>query len=478
MMRPDGHPERAPGDLAGPGDLPMPGARVHMMGIGGAGMRGLAHLLADGGYRVSGCDRNGAPEAPELRRRGVDLLDGHDPSHVRNVALVIHTAAVPEDHPELGAARDGGVPVLGRARATGALLNGRRLAGITGTHGKTTTTAMAALACEAGGLDPTALVGGRVPAWDAYARTGGDPAVAEADEYDRSFLELDPDLAVVTSVEPEHLDAYGSVSALEEAFAEFADRASGRDGVLYCADDEGAARVVGGASGAVSYGTDPTASYHVEERERGGARRCTLFAPEGRVETALPAPGTHNVLNAAAALAAALRLGAEPERLNGALEDFTGVDRRLQLLVDRGGLAVVDDYAHHPTEVRAALSSLRARYPDRRLVAVFQPHLYSRTRDFAGEFAGALAGADRVLVLPVYPAREEPIPGVDAELITASADGGAMELAGPDDVTGSAWVGELSSRETVVVYMGAGDITEMARSTADRVRTRTAGGAA
>lgn len=476
-MRADRGEGLTPGDLAGPENLPVPGSRIHMMGVGGAGMRGLAHLLADGAYRVSGCDRSGAPDAPELRDRGVELLGGHAPSHVGDASLVIHTAAVPSDHSELRAAREAGVPVMGRARATGAVLNGRRLAAVTGTHGKTTTTAMAALACEAAGLEPTALVGGRVPAWNAYARTGGDPAVAEADEYDRSFLELDPDLAVVTSVEPEHLDSYGDASDLEEAFAEFAGRASGRDGVLYCADDAGAARVVGGAEGAASYGTDPTAPYHVEERSRDGVRRCTLFAPEGRVETALPAPGEHNLLNAAAALATALRLGAVPERLNGSLEGFTGVDRRLQLLVDRGGVAVVDDYAHHPTEVRATLSSLRGRYPDRRLLAVFQPHLYSRTRDFAGEFAGALTGADRAVVLPVYPAREDPIPGVDSGLIAASADGGGLELAGPDDVTGDSWIDELADAATVVVYMGAGDVTDLARVAARRVRERTGGGA-
>lgn len=454
----------------------MPGARVHMVGVGGAGMRGLAHLLADGGYRVSGCDRSGPPDAPELIDRGVELTGGHDPAHVRGIDLVVHTAAVPRDQPELRAARESEVPVMGRARASGAVLNGRRMAGITGTHGKTTTAAMAALACEAAGLDPTALVGGRVPAWNAYARTGGDPAVVEADEYDRSFLELDPDLAVITSLEPEHLDSYGEVSDLEEAFAEFAGRAAGRDGVLYCADDEGAERVAGAAEDAVSYGTDPTAPYHVEERRRGDVRRCTLFAPEGRVETALRVPGEHNLLNAAAALATALRLGAEPERLNGSLGEFTGVDRRLQLLADRGGVAVVDDYAHHPTEVRAALSSLRERYPDRRLVAVFQPHLFSRTRDFAGEFAGALTGADRAVVLPVYPAREEPIPGVDSGLVTASVDGGGLELGEPEDVTGDPWIDALSEVATVVVYMGAGDVTELAHSVARSVLERAESG--
>ncbi len=476
-MRAEGRTGDSRGGLAGPADLPMPGARIHMMGVGGAGMRGLAHLLADGGYRVSGCDRSGPPDAAELRDRSVELVGGHDPAHVEGVDLVVHTAAVPDDHDELRAAQEGGVPVMGRARATGAVLNGRRLAGITGTHGKTTTTAMAALACEAGGLDPTALVGGRVPAWDAYARTGGDPAVAEADEYDRSFLELDPDLAVVTSLEPEHLESYGDASGLEAAFAEFAGRASARDGMLYCADDEGAERVARVVGNAASYGTDPTASYHVEERLREDVRRCRLFAPEGRVETALPAPGQHNLLNAAAALATALRLGAEPERLNGSLAGFTGVDRRLHLLVDRGGVAVVDDYAHHPTEVRAALSSLRERFPDRRLVAVFQPHLFSRTRDFAGEFAGALTGADRAVLLPVYPAREDPIPGVDSGLIAASADGGGIELADPDDVIGGAWIDTLSESATVVVYMGAGDVTDLAHSVARGVRERTGSGA-
>lgn len=464
--------------LAGPGDLPERGAGVHLVGVGGSGMRGLALLLADRGYRVSGCDVAGEPDAPELRERGVDLRGEHDPSHVSGAGLVVHSVAVPDEHAELRAAREAGVPVMGRPRATGAILNGGRLAGIAGTHGKTTTTAMTALACEAADLDPTALVGGRVPAWEANARSGGDLAVAEADEFERSFLELDPDLAVVTSVEAEHLEAFGSVEALEKSFVEFAGRASDRDGVLYCADAEGADRVVGGLRGSASYGTGSRAVYRLERRDGAGDGdgRVTLFAPEGRVDTGLPAPGEHNVLNAAAALAAALRLGAAPESLDGALEGFTGVDRRLQLLCDRGGVAVVDDYAHHPTEVRAALSALRARYPGRRLVAVFQPHLFSRTRAFAEEFTDALGGADRAVVLPIYPAREDPVPGVDSGLIAGDGDGGGPDLAEPEEVAGDDWVEELAREPTVAVYLGAGDVTELAHRAAGRVERRAGGG--
>lgn len=449
------------------GDLPSRGARVHLVGIGGAGMRGLAVLLADDGYRVTGCDRSAVGDAPDLTGRGVVLQGDHDPDHVGGQDLVVHTSAVGREHPELRRAREAEVPVMKRARATGALVNGRRLAAVSGTHGKTTTTAMTAAALVAAGVDPAALVGGRVPEWNGYARPGrGEVAVVEADEFDRSFLQLDPSLLLVTSVEEEHLDSYGSAEALEEAFRRLAGRASGRDGVLYCADDRGAARAVGDVEGAKSYGFAAEADYTAEEPDASGRDGVRLRWPGGTVSTALGVAGRHNAQNAAGALAAALMLGAEAARLEDALAGHRGVDRRLQVLADGPELAVVDDYAHHPTEVRASLAALRRRYPDRRVAVVFQPHLYSRTRDFAREFAAALAEADAAAVLPIYPSREEPIPGVTSELITGADEGVGLRPADPEEVSDPEWLRELAGSPSVVVFMGAGDVTDMAREAA------------
>lgn len=451
-------------DLPGMSDLPAPPGEVHLVGAGGAGMRALAVLLADAGYRVTGCDRSETAEAPEITGRGGELRIGHDPDHVRRAVLVVRSSAVPEDHAELRAARDAGVPVLRRSRVLGALVNGRRLVGVAGAHGKTTITAMTALAAESAGLDPCAVVGGRVPAWDANGRAGRGPAVVEADEYDRSFLDLDPSLAVVTSLEAEHLESYGGVGGLEEAYRTFAERASDRDGVLYCTDEEGARRLGESLSGATGYGLSEDAEVRVEITERAGADP-RLVTPEVAFPFRLAAPGVHNLQNAAAALAAALRLGAEPERVRDALADFRGVGRRLEELADADGIAVMDDYAHHPTEVRASLAAVRSAYPSREVVVVFQPHLFSRTRRLAEEFAAALGEADRAWVLPVYPAREDPIPGVDATMIVDAGErlepiDRAEAITRPlAEVAGPA----------VIVYMGAGDVTRLARDAAREV---------
>ena len=460
---------RSPEELARRGDLPDPPGRAHLMGAGGAGMRGLAVLLADGGWEVSGCDSSEDAEAPEIERAGGRLRTGHDPTHAEEADLLVRSSAVPEDHPEVAAARERGVPVLRRARALGALLNDRELAAVAGTHGKTTVTAMAALAAEAAGLDPTGVVGGVVPAWEGHAVAGSGPAVAEADEFDGSFLELDPRLALVTSVEPEHIESYGGADALERAFRVFAARAVGRGGVLVCADDPGA-RSLGEAVGeAVGYGRSPGAAYRIRGLGDGRAR---LEAPEGTVETGLAAPGDHNLQNAAGALALALRLGADPAALEDALDGFAGVERRMQELADEAGTAVVDDYAHHPTEVRAALAAARRAYPGRRLVAVFQPHLFSRTRRFAEEFAAALEAADEAVVLPIYPAREEPIPGVDAGLVAGASP--ALERVDADEALARVLA---AGREgpTAALFLGAGDVTRLAHRAAGEVTGRAVG---
>ena len=469
----------AAGDVELPreADLPAPPARVHLVGAGGAGMRGLAVLLAKRGHGVDGCDRAKGARAPEITDRGGELRHGHDPSHVEGAGLVVRSSAVPGDHAELEEARRRGVPVWTRARALAALVNDRVLVAVGGTHGKTTITAMATLAARAAGLDPTGVVGGRVPEWGAHAVSGSsDVAVVEADEYDGSFLELDPDLAVVSAVEPEHLESYGGRKELEEAFGRFARRAAGRLGVLRCLDDAGA-RALGEEADGPGYGFAEEAAYRVvplPENDGDAAgeagprvRRARMEAPEATFEFGLGTPGRHNLQNAAAALAVALRLGADPADLEEALAGFRGVERRLELLADVGGVAVVDDYAHHPTEVRASRDAVRETWPGRRLVAVFQPHLFSRTEQFADEFGRALSGADEALVLPVYPAREEPRPGVDASLIVDAAPGLVPVEAGEAlERAGGAAEG------TVLLFMGAGDVTELAHRAAEEVERR------
>lgn len=457
-------------------DLPPAGSRVHLMGVGGAGMRGLAVLLSASGYRVSGCDSSPPQAAEDLEGGAIVVEKGHDPRHVEDVDLLVHSSAVPDQQPELRAGRDASVPTMKRARALGALLNGFRLVGISGTHGKTTITAMTARVCDAAGLDPTVVVGGRVPEWSAYARPGtGEVAVVEADEFDRSLLQLDPSLAVISSVEPEHLDSYGSLEALVDAYRTFARRAVERDGLLACADDVGAMEIGAAIGSFESYGLADDATFRVSVAERGGrAQRCAFRSPSAEFEFELGVPGDHNAQNAAAALAVGLTLGGDTDRIARALADFRGVDRRLQLLTEVDGLAIIDDYAHHPTEVAASLGSLRLSRPGARLIVVFQPHLYSRTQLLANDFATALAAADEALVLPIYPAREAPLPGVSSDLIVSAATS-SVRLASPDEALRA--VRDAVGADAIsIVFMGAGDVTRLARQAADEVTSDAVGG--
>jgi len=444
-------------------DLPPAGSRIHLLGAGGAGMRAIATVLLDAGWNVSGSDRDTAAE-PGLRALGVRVVPDSDSETARRADLLVYSAAVPDAHPALTAARGAGVPAMKRSTALGALVNDRRLAAVAGTHGKTTVTTMLGLALEAAGRDPLVLVGGHVREWAGNARIGTGPeAVVEADEYDRSFLQLDPSLALITSVEAEHLECYGSEAELRSAFESFAWRAAERDGVLVCADDDGALALGRRIGTVTTYGFSPDADYRVQVVAAApDGQRCRLRGPDLDLSFDLGAAGAHNAQNAAGALAAAVLLGADPSALSGCLRRFHGVERRLQLLAARGGVFVIDDYAHHPTEVRASLSAVRSAWPGAKLVAVFQPHLFSRTRAMAAEFGAELAAADQAWVLPVYPAREEPIPGVDADLVVRDAAGHVRTALAEDTP-------ELVRRargDTVILFMGAGDVTELAHRAA------------
>ena len=434
---------------------------VHFVGIAGAGMSALAELFVRRGVTVTGCDSNPGT-ADDLRRLGIAVSSGHDPAHVEGARALVITSAMRRDHPELLRAGALGVPVIRRAEALGEAVAGGRLVGIAGTHGKTTTTVMTTEALGAAGLQPTGVVGGRVGSWGGNLRHGSTSLfVVEADEYDRSFLALAPTVAVVTNVEADHLDIYTDLEDIRGAFATFLRTA---ETVVLCADDPGATTLPTPAgTRVIRYGlTAADADLRARDVRVKGSGQDWEVVHAGRSlgRVAVGVPGAHNVRNALAAIASGLALGATVEQMAPGLATFGGVERRFQRLGEHAGVAVIDDYAHHPTEIGATLEAARAAFPGRRIVAAFQPHLYTRTRDFAPDFGNALGRADVVFLTEIYPAREQPIPGVSADLIeTALRDGGGT----------LAWRGERSELASalraavregdVVLTIGAGDIT-------------------
>jgi len=436
---------------------------VHFMGIGGAGMSALALIACRRGVAVSGCDMD-PTGAADLAALGVRIAQGHDPAHLSGVRAIVVTAAVAPGHPELERARELGLPIVPRKVALAELIEGARAVGISGTHGKTTTTVMATEALTAAGLNPTGIAGGRVSSWGGNARVAGDDLfVVEADEYDKAFLTLYPTVAVVNNVEPDHLECYGSMTALEDAFAEFAGRA--RVAIIN-ADDPGARRI-GERVGATvrRFGCASDADIRISEVvQQADFTEARIAWSDGRtLQLRLQVPGLHNLRNAVAALAAVDALGGALEPAARALGDFQGVGRRFERLGEFAGVAVVDDYAHHPSELAATLSAARQAFPGRRLVVVFQPHLYSRTAAHGQAMGEALAVADVVFVTEIYPAREQPIAGVSGQQVAAAA-----ERAGADTrfQPTRADVGRNVFRELragdVVLTLGAGDITRVA----------------
>ena len=464
-------------------DDPRP---VHFMGVAGAGMSALALLARRRGVAVTGCDRDpegagAASSTTDVRRAGGVVFAGHDPSHVDGVKAVIVTAAIPQDHPELERARALGIPIVLRSDALAAAVAPGRLVAVAGTHGKTTTTVMTTEALAAAGLDPTGIAGGRVASWSGNTRFGSDKVfVVEADEYAKSFLALSAEVAVINNVEADHLECYGSIEALEAAFVEFAGPAKR---VIAGADDAGAVRVAARAGRPTwLVGVAAQADVRIRNlRQEAGGSSASVSLPGGEaVELRLSVPGTHNVRNAAAALAVTHELGGRLDEALDALARFGGVGRRFERLGTVGGVSVVDDYAHHPTEIAATLEGARQAFPGRRLVAVFQPHLYSRTAQHGEAMGRALGAADVVVVTDVYAAREAPMPGVSGRLVAdaARASGSAEVHWVPvcDELT--AHVGSLARSGDVVLTLGAGDVTAVGRELLARLGTGGAGAGA
>jgi UDP-N-acetylmuramate--alanine ligase len=436
---------------------------VHFMGIGGAGMSALALIAARRGVAVSGCDVDPSGAA-DLQALGIPVAQGHDPSHLAAVRAIVVTAAVATNHPELERARALGLPIVPRKEALAELIAGAQAVGISGTHGKTTTTVMTTEALAAAGLNPTGIAGGRVNAWGGNARVAGeDLFVVEADEFDKAFLTLYPTVTVVNNVEPDHLECYGSMAALEDAFVEFAGRAGT---AIVSADDAGARTITPRIKAAVvTFGIDAAADIRITDVVQQADRTEARIRWRGgrSLPLRLKVPGLHNLRNAVAALAVVDALGGAIEPAAAALSAFSGVGRRFERLGEFGGVAVVDDYAHHPSELAATLSAARQAFPGRRLVAVFQPHLYSRTAAHGQAMGQALAAADLVIVTEIYPAREQPIAGVSGQQVADAAErAGADTRFEPTRADVGRTVYQALKEGDVVLTLGAGDITRVA----------------
>ena len=400
--------------------------RIHFVGIGGIGMSGIAELLANLGFAVSGSDVKRSDVTARLESdAGVTVHEGHAAAHVADADVVVISSAVRPGNPEVVDARRRGIPVIARAEMLAELMRLKFSVGVAGSHGKTTTTSMIAFVLERAGLDPTAVIGGKLSAFGSNARLGqGEYMVAEADESDRSFLLLWPSIAVITNIDHEHMENYGSFEELQQAFADFANKLPFYGSVVACADDANLAPVLKRARRRViTYGLENAAADVSGTEIEVGAfgvrcvvRRQRRAGTDGSGRLELSVPGRHNLQNALAAVAVAGRLGIEFEKVAAALKEFSGAERRFQRYDEVNGVLVIDDYGHHPTEIAAVLSAARDTL-GRRLIVAFQPHRYSRTAQLMDAFGTSLAQADEIVLTDIYAAGEDPVPGVTIETL-------------------------------------------------------------
>jgi UDP-N-acetylmuramate--alanine ligase len=458
--------------------------RIHFVGIGGVGMSGIAELLANLGYVVTGSDLRPSEATERLERLfGVRVAGRHDAANVGDADVVVVSSAVRPGNPEVAEAARRGIPVIPRAEMLAELMRLRFSIAVAGSHGKTTTTSMIALVLERAGLDPTAVIGGRLSAFGSNARLGrGQFLVAEADESDRTFLLLWPSIAVLTNVDHEHLDSYGGFEALQQAFADFANKVPFYGTVVACADDPGLAMVLPRIRRRlVTYGLDDERADVVGSAVEIGAfgGRCLVRAGRGRREELgrleLPVPGRHNLQNALAAVAVARAVGLEFLAAAAALEGFHGAERRFERCGEGAGVLVIDDYAHHPTEIAAVLDAAKASL-GRRLVVAFQPHRYSRTERLMDAFGPALAAADEIVLTEIYPAGEDPIPGVT---LAALADAVRRRARGPVRVARTLDAAidtllQILRPGDAVLTLGAGSIGTVPKRLVEALLTREA----
>lgn len=438
---------------------------VHMVGIGGIGMSSIAEVLLLRGYVVTGSDLSPSAVTDHLEDLGAHVYDDHDRDHVAGADVVVYSSAVhPNENPETLEAERLRIPLIRRDEMLGELMRMKYGVAIAGTHGKTTTTSMTGIVIGEAGFDPTIIVGGKVAAFGSNAVTGeGDLIVIEADEYDRTFLRLTPVIAVITTIEEEHLDIYRDLNDLRDAFTQFANSVPFFGAAVLCLDDPNVQSIIHRLDRRIiTYGTSRQADVRAEDIEQTGTEiRFVVHGQDARLgEIKLVMPGMHNVRNALAAVAVGLELEIPFEVIRSALQRFSGVQRRFEVKGEGRGVLVVDDYGHHPTEIKATLEAAAKAWPGRRLVAVFQPHLYSRTLLFKDAFARAFFNADLLVVTDIYPARETPIDGIDGMTIA-----GSVSQAGHKDVRYIEdkkdlpdFLSDVVKSGDVVITLGAGDI--------------------
>ena len=435
--------------------------RVHFIGIGGIGMSGIAELLVNSGYVVTGSDEKRSPVTERLESLGVRIAYRHDPANIGETDVVVVSSAVKPANPEVREAARRQIPVIPRAEMLAELMRLHYSIAIAGSHGKTTTTSMIALVLERAGLDPTAVIGGRLSAFGSNARLGkGELMVAEADESDRSFLKLFPTMAVITNIDYEHLENYGSFDDLQQAFVDFANKVPFYGGVVACADDRHVASIVPRMTRRVTtYGLDAPADVTATDVTLGPWSASAIVragSVSGPLE--LSVPGRHNLQNALAAVAVGRELGLAFDQIASGLREFRGAERRFEQRGEPNGILIIDDYGHHPTEIRAVLAA--ARSLNRRVIVAFQPHRYTRTQALLKEFGPALASADHIVLTDIYAASEDPIPGVTLDALASAvraAVGVPVDVApGLDDVV--AVIAAVARPHDVVITLGAGSI--------------------
>ncbi|MEU6822514.1 UDP-N-acetylmuramate--L-alanine ligase [Streptomyces atriruber] len=444
--------------------------RPHFIGIGGAGMSGIAKILAQRGAKVAGSDARESATAEALRALGATVHIGHAAAHLASDATcVVVSSAIREDNPELARAAELGIPVVHRSDALAALMNGLRPIAVAGTHGKTTTTSMLAVTLATLGLAPSYAIGGDLDVPGSNALHGeGDIFVAEADESDRSFHKYAPEVAIVLNVELDHHANYASMDEIYESFEIFAGKVVPGGTLVISADQPGAVELTRrvrdlGQLKVVTYGEAEDADLRIHKITARGLTSEVTVLLDGKLLTfTVSVPGRHYANNAVAALAAGIALGIPSRNLAGALKSYTGVKRRLQLKGEAAGAQVIDSYAHHPTEMTADLEAMRSAAGDARILVLFQPHLFSRTQELGTEMGQALALADSSVVLDIYPAREDPIPGITSALIIdAAREAGAEVAAASDKAEAVRTLAGMAKPGDLVLTMGAGDVTDL-----------------
>lgn len=455
----------------------MQANHIHFIGIGGIGMSAIAKVMLEDGQAISGCDLNPSPVALRLVEKGARVWTGHDPAHLEGVEAIVVTAAVPQDNPELSEARRRGIPILLRAEMLGRLMDARFGIAIAGTHGKTTTTSLIAHLLETARLDPTVLVGGEMLNLGTNAKRGQGPhLVAEADEFDAAFLSLRPKIAVVTNIEAEHLDYYGSYEALVAAFGRFLASVPPDGHMVLCGDDAGVrdllAKEESRPAKVTTYGLEEGVSWRATDLRLNSMGNYGFTAARdgsafGNLQ--LTIPGQHNVLNTLAAVAVGNLLGIPARTAETAVASFAGVRRRFELCGEAEGITIVDDYGHHPTEIRATLKAARERFGERRLLCVFQPHTYSRTKHLLHEFAACFDEADEVLITDIYASREHDTLGISARDLVAALRHPNGRYAG-NLAQASLMALNMLRPGDVLLAIGAGDIDSLSTKVLERLR--------